>query len=142
VYAPEKDASLIGVGEGWRDVSWPENALEIEPYFRDQPGAIYLRHFLHSPESRKITLGVPNNSKMRLWLNGKVVHETLKVVSLRPNYRGDGSNYVSAVLQQGWNQVMTKILRGDKPVEAHFIVADAEWHHGMVDLVQCRFPWE
>jgi hypothetical protein len=37
---------------------------------------------------------------------------------------------------------MVKILRYDEPVRAHFTVADAEWQGGIIDLIQCRFPWE
>ncbi len=141
-FPPEKDAALMEAGEGWRAVSWPENALEVEPFFKNKPGVIYLRHYIHSPEERKVVLGVPNNSKMRLWLNGENIHETRQTVPLRPNYSGDGSNYVNATLRKGWNHVMVKIVRYDTPVEAHFTIADAEWHGGMVDLIQCRLPWE
>ena len=142
VFPPEKDADLLEIGEDWKVISWPENALEIEPLFKGRPGVVYLRHFMYSPEKRKVVLGVPNNSKMRLWLNGEIIHETKKVVPLRPNYSGDGSNYTATVLQKGWNQVMIKILRGDKPIKAHFTIAHADRHRGMADLIQCRLPWE
>jgi len=154
-FHPEKDAELQEASKEWKHVSWPENSLEIEPLFEGRPGILYLRHFIYSPNERKVILGVPNNNKMRLWLNGKVIHETQKVVPLRPNYSGDGllvveegtfkvisSNCTIAVFQQGWNCIMIKILRGDKPIEAHFTVAHSEWHRGMADLIECRFPWE
>jgi len=142
VFPPEKDAELMEIGEGWKAISWPENTLEVEPLFKGQPGVVYLRHFIYSPDKRKVILGVPNNSKMRLWLNGRVIHETLKIIPLRPNYGGDGSNYTTAILRKGWNHIMIKILRSNKPLKAHFTVARAEWHSGMADVIQCRFPWE
>ncbi|RJS74794.1 ADP-ribosylglycohydrolase family protein [Candidatus Bathyarchaeota archaeon] len=141
-FPPEKDAGLMEPGEGWKALSWPENALEVEPFFKGKPGVIYLRHFIYSPEARKVVLGVPNNSRMRLWLNGKVIHETQRTVPLRPNYSGDGTNYTTAVLKRGWNHIMVKLLRSDKPLEAHFTVADAEWYGGMIDLIRCKLPWE
>jgi len=141
-FPPEKEADSFELGDGWRAVSWPENALEIESMFKGQPGVIYLRHFIYSPDERKVVIGVPNNSQMRLWLNGELIHETKRVVPLRPNYGGDGSNYARAILKEGWNHVMVKILRGEKPIEAHFTIAHEKWHRGMADVIQHRFPWE
>jgi ADP-ribosylglycohydrolase len=141
-FPPEKDLNIYEVGEGWREVSWPENSLEIEIFFKGKPGIIYLRHFIYSPSSRRVIIGVPNNSRMKLWLNGELIHETIKPVPSRPNYSGDGSNYVEADLKCGWNHVMIKIIRGNKPLEAHFTIASSKWHNGMADLIHCRFPWE
>jgi len=142
VFSAEEDARSEEAGEGWKVVSWPENALLIEPLFEGRQGIVYLRHFIYSPDDREVVLGVPNNSKMQLWLNGGMVHETMKALPVRPNYGGDGSNYTAAVLQKRWNHIMVKLLRGTEPVEAHFTVARAEWRHGMEDVIQCRFPWE
>ncbi|MBS7612309.1 ADP-ribosylglycohydrolase family protein [Candidatus Bathyarchaeota archaeon] len=141
-FPPEKDAMLMEAGEGWKTISWPENALEIEPFFENKPGVVYLRHYIYSPEERRVVLGVPNNSRMRLWLNGENIHETRQTVPLRPNYGGDGSNYVNATLRKKWNHIMVKIVRYNVPVKAHFTIADAEWHSGMSDLIQCVLPWE
>jgi len=141
-FPPERDADLMELGVGWRAISLPENSLEVEPFFGGRSGIIYLRHFIYSPNERRVILGVPNNSRMRLWLNGEFIHETKRVVPLRPNYGGDGSNYAEAILKSGWNHIMIKLLRADKPLEAHFVIADAEWKNGMIDLIRCRFPWE
>ena len=142
VFPAEEDARSKEAGEGWNAVSWPGNALQIEPFFEGRQGVIYLRHFIYSPDDRKAVLGVPSNSRMQLWLNGEVVHETKEVVPLPPNYGGDGSNYTTTVLREGWNHIMVKLLGDAKPVEAHFTVAHAEWNRGMEDVIQCRFPWE
>jgi len=142
IFPPEKEAGSLKPGDGWKTASWPENALEIEPIFKGKPGIIYLRHFIYSPDERRVIIGVPNNSRMRLWLNGRMIHETERVVPLRPNYSGDGSNYTRAALKRGWNHVMIKIIREEKPIEAHFTIAHEEWHSGMVDIIQHRFPWE
>jgi len=141
-FLPENDSKLLVPSKGWKPVSWPSNELEIEQYFNNRPGIIYLRHFIHSPVRRKVVLGVPNNSRMKLWLNGEVVHETQKVVPLRPNYSGDGSNYTSAVLEDGWNHVMIKLVREENPIKAHFVVSDAEWNRGLTDVIRHRLPWE
>ena len=141
-FSPEKDACSFGLDEGWKAVSWPENALEIEPLFEGKPGVIYLRHFIYSPSERKAIIGVPNNNRMKLWLNGRMIHETERVVPLRPNYGGDGSNYVKDTLKEEWNHIMIKILREEKPIEAHFTIAHEKWHRGMTEIIQHKFPWE
>ncbi|MBS7635460.1 ADP-ribosylglycohydrolase family protein [Candidatus Bathyarchaeota archaeon] len=142
LFPPEKDLELYGVGEGWKIVSWPENSLKVEEFFNERPGIIYLRHFIYSPSDRRVIIGVPNNGRMKLWLNGELIHETIKPIPLRPNYGGDGSNYAEADLKSGWNHLMIKIMRGSGPLEAHFTIASSEWHSGMADLIHWRFPWE
>ncbi|MGC8577543.1 MAG: ADP-ribosylglycohydrolase family protein [Thermoproteota archaeon] len=141
-FPPESDSKSFTFSKGWKPVSWPTNELEVEQYFSNRPGVIYLRHFIYSPVKRKVVLGVPNNSKMKLWLNGEVIHETQKVVPLRPNYSGDGSNYVSTTLEAGWNHVMVKLVREKKPLKAHFVVSDVEWNRGLIDVVRHKLPWE
>ncbi|MBO3763369.1 MAG: ADP-ribosylglycohydrolase family protein [Thermoproteota archaeon] len=141
-FQPENDSKLLTPGRDWIPVSWSTNELEVEQYFNNLPGIIYLRHFIYSPSRKKVVLGVPNNSKMKLWLNGKIVHETQKVVPLRPNYGGDGSNYTSATLEVGWNHIMVKLVREEKPLKAHFVVSDAEWNNGLTDLIRHKLPWE
>jgi len=145
VFPLEKELDLYvkGVkGEGWREVAWPENNLEIEPFFNRKPGVIYLRHYIYSPSRRKVVIGVPNNSRMKLWLNDKLIHETIKPVPLRPSPTSDRSNYTEAELREGWNHIMIKIIRENKPIEAHFIIVSSEWNKGMLDIIQYRFPWE
>ena len=139
---PERDLNLYCAGEKWKEVSWPENSLEVESFFMGRPGVIYLRHFIYSPSDRRVIVGVPNNSRMRIWLNGELLHETVKPLPLRPNYGGDGSNYKSAEIKSGWNHIMIKLVRGEEPLKAHFTIAGSEWHDGMSDLIRCRFPWE
>jgi len=139
---PEDDLNLQYLGEGWRIEYWIENSLEVERFFEGRPGVIYLRHFVYSPSDRRVRIGVPNNSRMKLWLNGELIHETVKPVPLRPNYSGDGSNYTYATLRRGWNQIAVKLLRGDKPLEAHLTIADSERYSGIPDLIHWRLPWE
>jgi hypothetical protein len=139
-YVPEKDRKSIKINENWQTIWFLENALEIEPYFEGKSGILYLKHFLLSPDERKVRIGVPTNQFMRLWVNGKCVHQTKKQVPLRPNYSGDGSNYANVNLKKGWNIILIKFLRGSKPIQAHFTLALANGHHGIADINQSRFP--
>jgi hypothetical protein len=138
----EKDRKRKDMGNDWTPISWSDYSLPIESFFDKQSGSIYLRHYIYSPSKRVIRIGVPNNNQMKLWLNGHKIMETRKIVPLRPNYGGDGSNYITAKLNQGWNQVMIKLLRGETPIDAHFILSYNEDKRGMEDLIECHFPWE
>ncbi|MGQ9629536.1 MAG: ADP-ribosylglycohydrolase family protein [bacterium] len=143
VFPPEKDPAPEGPGVGWRARNFPENELKIEDLFRDEPGAIYLRHYVLSPDARPVHVGVPSTCPMRLWLNGKVVHESRTGGILRPNYAGDGRNYTDVKLKKGWNQFLIKIVRCEEPAQAHFIICGPKrLYHGFADLIECRFPWE
>lgn len=143
-YPPEKtraDKRIGSKGAPWTMHAWPENALLVEPLFGGSPGVVYLRHYIHSPAKRKARAGVPNSNRMVLWMNGRKVQETRHVIPLRPNYSGEGSNYATVTLKEGWNHVLVKIERGDKPIEAHFTIADRnDMDRGFHDLVQWRQP--
>lgn len=141
-FSPEKDVNSLNRGSKWYEISWPDYELKVEELFRGKPGILYLKHFIYSPNEIEVRIGVPSNSKMRLWLNGKLIHETLKTVPLRPNYGGDGSNYTDAKLSSGWNTIMIKLLREKEPIKAYFMISDSEWHSGLVNVVRSKFPWE
>ncbi len=130
-------------GSPWRTASWSGNELLVEPHFKRKPGILFLRHFVRSPEARKVILGVPTNARMKLWLNGLLVKTNETPIAFRPNLTGDGANYVTSDLPGGWSQIVIKLERGREPIEAHFTVAcDEPFFHGMDDLEQTRFPWE
>lgn len=130
--------------ENGRLIHGPRIPWRLKAFFGGRPGILYLRHFVYSPNDREVVVGVPNNSRIKIWLNGELIHETVSPVPLRPNYSGDKSNYTTAKLREGWNHFMIKIIRNEKPLKAHFIIASekAEWNRGFTDLIRCRFPWE
>lgn len=139
----EENAEPSGVGEGWIEVNFPENELKIEGLFKNEPGVIYLRHYVHSPSSRPVWVGLPSTCPFKLWLNGNLICEARGEGILRPNYGGDGRSYADATLREGWNQFFVKIARTQKPVEAHFVISTGDrFHHGLSDLIGCKFPWE
>ncbi|MBN2152092.1 MAG: ADP-ribosylglycohydrolase family protein [Candidatus Lokiarchaeota archaeon] len=143
-YLPEKargEKQIGSKGGSWTTHAWPDNALIVEPLFAGSPGVVYLRHYLYSAGKRNARVGIPNNNYMVLWINGRKVQETKRVISLRPNYSGDGSNYARVALKQGWNHVLVKLERGNDPIEAHFTVADHDdMDRGFDDLIQWRQP--
>lgn len=139
---PEEQPGWIDKPDGWLIENFPENELPVEPFFEGKQGVIYLRHFVKSPDERLVRVGVPNSHKMKLWVNGALVKQTETIVPLRPNYSGDGSNYVDVKFKAGWNSILIKLERSDKPLEAHFTLAEPQLAAGQWGLLQTRFPWE
>jgi ADP-ribosylglycohydrolase len=144
---------FINKPEGWKEFWRYENDLEIESFFKGENGVIYLLHFIKSEKEQKVILGVPTNGKMKLWLNGNLLHKTSKVVPLRPNQGsgkipGDGANYVNAILKKGWNQILIKIERNEKPIEAHFVIGGLDEvypinnGYPVLGLIRSKFIWE
>ena len=96
-------------------------------------------------------MGVSNNSRMKLWLNGTFRHQTARITGLRPNQGnggGDGANYAECAFREGWNQVLIKMERADRPIEAHFTLGlpDKKYFkclgHSVLNLRRSGFPWE
>lgn len=127
----------------WSVANWQGNELDVEPLFGGKPGVIYLRHFVYNPEKRKTNLGVSNNGRMKLWLNGKLIKSMDKQGIFRPGLGGDGQSNTVVELPEGWSHVLIKLERMKDPLQAHFTAAYQEgFWHGMDDLEQTRFPWE
>lgn len=139
------------VPAGWSERWLARNDLAPEEIFAGKAGVIYLLHYIHSESPQEVIIGVSNTSRMKLWLNGKFQHQTRAVTGLRPNQGnsgGDGANYTEYTLQAGFNQVLIKMERSDKPLEAHFTLGrpDRKYFkclgHTVLGLQRARFPWE
>ncbi len=133
---------------GWQELWRPDNDLGAECIFGGTPGVVYLAHFVYAKTEQITWLGVPNDNRMKVWVNGQVLHHTEKTVPLAPNEGGDGSNYAQAVLQQGWNQVLVKLERSEKPLQAHFLLSGVDLEHpinrgsALTGICRSRFPWK
>jgi ADP-ribosylglycohydrolase len=138
----EESLNLTDFAKDWTVVSWPDNELQIEPYFAGNPGVIYLCHFVNSPEERMVRVGVPNSWRMKLWVNGEFAKQTEKIVPARPSYWGDESNYADVKFDKGWNTIVIKLERGKEPVKAYLTLAEPTLCAGLWDILQTRFPWE
>ncbi|NLX69834.1 MAG: ADP-ribosylglycohydrolase family protein [Clostridiales bacterium] len=129
--------------KNWKAVDFIDNVLPVEPYFESKSGSIYLCHYVYCPEDRTGRAGVSSNCPMELFVNGVKVHEAVEPRIPRPNYRDDGESYTDIAMKEGWNQFIIKLVRQDKPVDAHFTLATGKpYYHGMSDVIQCRLPWE
>ena len=136
---------------GWQEVWRPGNNLDIEEFFKGQPGVIYLLHFIQSKSTEQVRLGVSNNGRMKLWLNGEFIHQTQTPTPLRANQGnggGDGSNYADTTLVQGWNEILIKLESGSEPLQAHFTIGQLDPKcpkcvgHAVLGLRRNRFVWD
>ncbi len=129
--------------EGWQIVDFESNELKVEPYFGNSKGVLYLKHFILSHNDKEVWVGVPSNCPFKLWVNEKKVYEIETPRILRPNYGGDGQSYTNIKLKKGWNQIIIELSRSNEPVKAHFVVSTADqYHHGLIDIVENKLPWE
>ena len=141
--------------EGFREVWRTGNDLELSACFRKQ-GIVYALHYIYSREERDVVLGVPNNGRMKLFLNGKLLHRTVMQVPLRANLgnggaQGDGSNYKVTRLEKGMNQILIKLendITLKEGQKSHFTIGGMSEvctkNHGMpvLDIRRTVFPWE
>lgn len=136
---------------GWSERWLPGNDLRPEEVFGGKSGVVCLLHFIHSESTQEVIVGVSNTNRMTLWLNGIFQHQTKAVTGLRPNQGnggGDGSNYKECVLQPGFNQVLIKLERTGKPLQAHFTLGrlDRKYFkclgHTVLGLRRTELPWE
>ena len=147
---PEEEFDIDGVWKGtdgrmvsWEEIWFEENQLDLEPIFNGRPGVILMRHYLYSPDDREARIGFPTNGNVRVRLNGREIIRANDPNHIpRPNYGGYPPYYVNTNLKAGWNLIEVKLARGDKPVEAHFILCDVGLVPGFADILESRFPWD
>jgi ADP-ribosylglycohydrolase len=147
----DEGREFAAVPAGWTERWLPGNDLGPEEIFKGKNGVVYLLHFIHSESAQEVIVGVSNTSRMKLWLNGVFQHQTKTVTGLRPNHGnggGDGSNYKECVLRAGVNQVLIKLERTGKALQAHFTLGrpDRKYFkclgHAVLGLGRSLFPWE
>lgn len=138
--------------EGFTPQWNPGNSLEVGPRFKGK-GVLYALHHIFAEEEKEVVLGVPNNGYMKLFLNGKQIHQTKERVPLRANLGnggalGDMSNYRVTEFLKGWNQVLIKLENDREPQEAHFTLGGmsrvCEKNHGMpvLGIRRSGFLWD
>lgn len=147
----DEAAILHRIPAGWTECWLPGNDLQPEARFGGSPGTMYLAHFIHSEAAQEVIIGVSNTQRMKLWLNGRLEHETRAITGLRPNQGnggGDGSNYKECRFQPGFNQVLIRLERSDQPLQAHFTLGRPDrihfkcLGHAVLGLRRSVLPWE
>ena len=143
-------------GNDWEILDLKDDELKVEHLYNNKPGVIYLRYHAYNPEEKLTRIGVPNDHRMKIWINGKEKNHTQIIVPCRPAVVGDVDpeiewkehrwelvNAVDITLPKGWNTFVIKLERGEKPIQAYFTTAyDFSCFHSLVGLDGSRFPWD
>ncbi len=143
-------------GDDWEILDLMDDELKVEHLYNNIPGVIYLRYHAYNPEEKLTRIGVPNDHRMKIWINGKEKNHTQIIVPCRPAVVGDVDpeiewkehrwelvNAVDVTLPKGWNTFVIKLERGEKPIQAYFTTAyDFSCFHSLVGLDGSRFPWD
>jgi ADP-ribosylglycohydrolase len=132
---------------GWREIWRRTNDLEVEELFGKKAGVVYLIHYIKAEKPQTALIGVPNTNRMKLFLNGELLHTTANIVPLAPNEGGDGSNYAKGVLKAGWNQILVKLEKTKEPLEAHLLASGVDEKHpinngdALMGVKRAHLPW-
>ena len=151
-----EDVSEESQGNDWEILDLMDDELKVEYLYNNKPGVIYLRYHAHNPEEKLTRIGVPNDYRMKIWINGKEKNHTQVIVPCRPAVVGDVDpeiewkehrwelvNAVDITLPKGWNTFVIKLERGEKPIQAYFTTAyDFSCFHSLAGLDGSRFPWD
>jgi hypothetical protein len=115
-HGPEKDLDLrqtyatdILPGRvGWRTVKVePDGLLDLRALYDRDFVSAYALTFVHSPKDQDATLLVGSDDGVRVWLDGKKVHETLVQRGAAPD-----TDRVAVRLKAGWSPVLVRVLNG------------------------------
>ena len=151
-----ENISIDSQGEDWEILDLKDDELKVEHFYNNKPGVIYLRYHAYNPDEKLTRVGIPNNHRMKIWINGKEENHTQVIVPCRPAVVGDVDpeiewnerrwelvNAVDVTLPKGWNTFVVKLERGEKPIKAYFTTAyEFSCFHSLVKLDGTRFPWD
>ncbi|GAB3794328.1 hypothetical protein GCM10028798_00700 [Humibacter antri] len=107
------------------------------------PAFRYLQTFLRAPSAMKVWMGVDATCPVKLWVNNRPTFSDTKSEPIRHDYRGDKSTYVTTELNEGWNEILIKLVATAGTPECHFLVSSPDaLHSGLPQLEWTRFPWD
>ena len=87
-----------------RDKPW---MVDLKKIIGGDHRAAYLRTNIWSPKNQSAQLELGSDDGLKVWLNGKLVHERNRERGLKP-----GEDKVKIRLRKGWNRLLLKINQG------------------------------
>ncbi len=114
VFAPEKS----GKGD-WKPFTGDRVILANVPGYGGNERVAYMKTQIFSPKAQKAELHVASDDGVKVFLNGKVVHEANVA---RPASNADR---VNVSLKKGWNRLLLKVTNGGGGWEAWVKVKNA-----------------
>jgi hypothetical protein len=92
--------------KAWKGSGASPWICDLAPQGNDRCG--YLRAQLWAPKAQDAMLLVAADDGVKVWLNGKLVHQKNKVQSYN-----DPADQVKVALVEGWNPILLKIVQRD-----------------------------
>ena len=108
-YGPEDDPTAETKYENGKLTWQPRHAdgkgyLDLHAVFGRDDVSGYALTYVHSPREQKATLRCGSAGPLRIWMNGRLVHEQLRERPARPD-----EDSVEVPLQAGWNTVLARV---------------------------------
>lgn len=110
----------------------------------DRPGVLYLQTFVSSPSERKVWVVLDPSCPVRYWVNGAEVGSNTEYRRIRPNQKSADGIGASATLNEGWNEVLVKLVHdGRHPApQLHLgFSGPAPLNDHQFDLDRTSIPW-
>jgi len=79
--------------------------IDLEQSVGGDNRAAYLRTYVWSPEKQAALLDLGSDDGVKVWLNGKVIH-----ANNVPRGCGRAQDKVTTTLEEGWNEVLLKVV--------------------------------
>lgn len=100
----------------WRDRWVDANDAEVGALLTD-PGVLFVRTWLDSPDRRTVLLGVDVSVPHRVWLNGELLADVHTSTPVRPSLNASSQPRRSVQLAQGANELTVALVRPQDHVE-------------------------
>ncbi len=119
---PEKDpdpSRSVTVANGPRELSWrsvptePDGRVRLWEVFRASHVSVYALSYVYSPRERTAMLMVGGDDRVRVWLNGRRVHERTEILAAAWDL-----DLVPVTLKAGRNTLLCKV---SQDVGSHYL---------------------
>ncbi len=141
VFGPEETLSVVGGDLPCQELWVSGNAVDLNPWLGARPnGVAYAQCYVKSPQRRKARLIVSCDAGFKAWLNGELVLDTPQGRPIIPaGHRSGPGSVAEATLNEGYNSMLLKVVRGRSPVALHFFITDQKKHQ-YPDLCATHWP--
>ena len=82
----------------------PSGFLDLRAVFHRDHISAYAMTYVYSPKTQKVAMFTGSDDQLRVWINGKLVHEFAQNRDAKPD-----SDIFQVELQAGWNTVLAKV---------------------------------
>ncbi|MFI5459448.1 MAG: protein kinase [Isosphaerales bacterium] len=127
---PDPSRSIAAAGGG-PDRRWlpaptaPDGRVDLRAIFDADSVSAYALTYVHSPGERTATVMVGGDDRVRVWLNGTLVHQTDHVINW-----AWGLDRVPITLQAGRNVILARVAQTQRPHYLYLRLADGPIDRG------------